>query len=257
MRIGIAGKGGAGKTTTSATLARLFARRGMHVVAVDADSNPNLAPALGLAADDVARLGPLPRDLISRKLRGPALTQPLEQVLADHAASAPDGVRMLMMGMPEHAGEGCLCAGHATVGALLDDLGEQRDTVTVLDLEASPEHLSRGTARYVDTLLLVTEPYYRSLETSRRLAALAAQLPIPHVAVLANKVRSREDGEALHAFCERHGLALAGEVPWSEAVQDADRRAQPVLDADPDGPVVSALAALADRLDARRLAGMA
>src|SRR5215207_3637961 len=55
MRLAIAGKGGAGKTTLTATLARLLARRGRHVNAVDDDPNPNLSVALGL--DEKARSG--------------------------------------------------------------------------------------------------------------------------------------------------------------------------------------------------------
>ncbi|MHB2023165.1 MAG: nucleotide-binding protein, partial [Mycobacteriales bacterium] len=43
----VAGKGGVGKTTIAATAVRLLARSGCEVVAIDADSNPNLAVALG------------------------------------------------------------------------------------------------------------------------------------------------------------------------------------------------------------------
>ncbi|MEJ7741288.1 MAG: AAA family ATPase [Nocardioidaceae bacterium] len=60
MRLAVAGKGGAGKTTLSATLARLAARSGRQVVAIDADANPNLASALGLPPSEAARLGPVP-----------------------------------------------------------------------------------------------------------------------------------------------------------------------------------------------------
>ncbi|MDQ3738641.1 MAG: AAA family ATPase, partial [Actinomycetota bacterium] len=56
MRVAFAGKGGAGKTTIAATLARLAARRGTPVVAVDADSNPNLAAALGVDPTTAATL---------------------------------------------------------------------------------------------------------------------------------------------------------------------------------------------------------
>ena len=54
------------------------------------------------------------------------------------------------------------------IGALL----EQESTVTVVDMEAGLEHLSRGTGRHVDTLVVTLEPYYKSLETARRLYGL-------------------------------------------------------------------------------------
>lgn len=248
MRVALAGKGGAGKTTISATLARLAGRAGSAVVAIDADSNPNLALALGI--DQAAmRSSCLPPSLVSRRLDDDrALSSPLDEVLAGHATLGPDGVRLLVMGAPDHAEQGCLCSAHATVSALLADLAGLPDATVVVDLEASPEHLSRGTARYVDTLLLVAEPYYRALEAVRRLADLAAELPIPRVAVVVNKVRSPVDSEAVAAFCTRHGLELLAEVPWGDDVVGADRERVPLLDAAPHGPVVRAIEALSTAL---------
>lgn len=249
MRLALAGKGGAGKTTISATLARLTARRGVPVVAIDADSNPNLSVALGLDPAQGEAMTSLPVTIVSRRLDGgPALTVPVDQVVADHSVVAPDGVRLMRMGMPGHAGEGCMCSAHATVSALLHDLGREPGTLTLVDLEASPEHLSRGTAGLADVLVLVAEPYYRSLEAVGRLAALAAELPIGQVAVVVNKVRSPADAEAVGLFCDRHHLERLGQVPWSEEVVEADRAATPLLDAFPDGPVAAAVGELADRL---------
>jgi CO dehydrogenase maturation factor len=246
LRVAVAGKGGAGKTTIAATLARLLARRGRRVVAIDADSNPNLGVALGVPPSTEPPL--LPGTLVSRRLDGAALTMPFDAVVAEHGVVAPDGIGLLHMGMPKHADEGCLCSAHATVSALLDDLGRAQGTVTVVDLEASPEHLSRGTARHVDVLLLIAEPYYRSLETVRRMAVLAAELAIPRVAVVANKVRLPDDAAAIAEFCDRHGLTLAGEVPWHDGVLDADGQRIPVIDHDAARPVVDALSDLAGAL---------
>jgi CO dehydrogenase maturation factor len=162
--------------------------------------------------------------------------------------SGPDGVRLVLMGMPGHAEEGCLCSSHATVSALVADLGTRPDTVTVLDMEASPEHLGRGTTRHADALLLVTEPYYRSLETVRRMAVLAAEMPIARVAVVANKVRSADAARAIEEFCERHQLELIGSVPWNDEVIEADLAGIPLLDAAPDAPAVLEISRIAERL---------
>ena len=249
LRIAVAGKGGAGKTTLSATLARLLARRGRRVLVVDGDSNPNVAVALGLDRQRAGAIAPLPTSLVSRRLDGgAALVEPVTTVFERHGELAPDDVRVVLMAMPSHADEGCLCSAHATVSGLLADGAGEPGAVTILDLEASPEHLSRGTTRNVDALLLVVEPYYRSYETARRMAALAAELPIPTVAVVANKLRSPSDAEAIAEYCARHELVLAGQLPWSDAVLDADKAGVPLLDHDPDGPVVAAVSALADRL---------
>lgn len=246
MRLAVAGKGGAGKTTICATAARLLARSGRHVVALDADSNPNLHTALGA---DVAA-APLPLNLaaISRRLSGPALTAPLDDVLEQHALVAPDGVRVVQMGAPVHAEEGCLCGAHAAVSALLADLGTRPEVTTLIDLEASPEHLSRGTARHADILLLVAEPYYRSLEAVRLQASLAAETAIGRIAVVANKCRSDDDAAAIEEFCDSHGLEFAGTVPWSDAALDADAAGVGLLDHAPADPAVAAIGTLAQRL---------
>ncbi len=247
VKIAVAGKGGAGKTTICATLARLLARSGHEVVAIDGDSNPNLGPALGVAAGDPIP-DFLPPSLVARRFDGPRLNEPVDEVLDRFAVLAPDGVRLVRMGAPEHADEGCLCSAHATVSALMADLDISGRYLTLLDLEASPEHLSRGTARNADVLLLVAEPYFRSLEAVRLQASLAAETAIGRVAVVANKCRSATDHVAIAEFCERHAIELVGRIPFSERVLDADAAGRPLVEFDSEGPVVAAVAALADRL---------
>lgn len=240
MRLAVAGKGGAGKTTISATLARLVAEGDRQVVAVDADANPNLGVALGMRPSPLGAMPSVPASLVSRRQGGAGLTAPVATVLDAHSTIGPAGIRLVHMGAPTHADEGCLCSAHATVSALLEDLGDPAIFV-VVDMEASPEHLSRGTIRHVDALLLVAEPYYRSLETVRRMSALVAELPVARVAVVANKIRGEQDAAAVAEFCERHQLELAGSVCWSDKVVVADREGVPVFEWPPASNVVAAI----------------
>ena len=112
MRVALSGKGGAGKTTIAATLARLFARRGHRVNALDDDPNPNLAVALGLTPEQVAGLRRVPRDEILEERadaeghRGLHLTQPFEDVLAEYGVRGPDDVGVLTMTGLLGAGKG-------------------------------------------------------------------------------------------------------------------------------------------------------
>ncbi len=111
MKIAVAGKGGSGKTTIAATLARLIARRGQSVLAVDADSNPNLGVSLGLPREHAAILATVPGDLLQERelpdgTRSTGLALPLDAILARHGVVAPDGVTLLVMGRVAHAGAG-------------------------------------------------------------------------------------------------------------------------------------------------------
>lgn len=118
----------------------------------------------------------------------------------------------------------------------------------VVDLEAGLEHLSRGTARHVDTLLVVGEPYFKSLETVSRSVALARDLGIGHVRMVGNKTRTARDEATLRDFAARHELSLAGVVPYDEAVVQADERGVAPIEHRPDSPGVGAIRRLADYL---------
>lgn len=111
MRIAIAGKGGSGKTTISATLARTLAREGFAVVAIDGDPNPNLSVALGVAPSARDAMEPIPHDLVEEvaDLDGHVhltIARPLHQVARMFGAAAPDGVHLLMGSQVEKAGAG-------------------------------------------------------------------------------------------------------------------------------------------------------
>src|SRR5437762_1323876 len=113
--------------------------------------------------------------------------------------------------------------------------------VTVLDLEASIEHLSRGTVRNVDALLVVTEPYYRSLETTGRIVPLARELGLERIWIVANKVRADRDAAAIREYCVRHGFELVGTLPFDERVAEADAIGRALIDLTPDAPAVAAI----------------
>ena len=117
-----------------------------------------------------------------------------------------------------------MCSAHAAVRHLLGGLLAEERVVTVVDMEAGLEHLSRGTGRHVDTLLVVMEPYYKALETARRCAELGRELGIPRILAVANKLRGEEDRGAVRQYAAAHGLRLAGEVPFDPALQQADQR---------------------------------
>lgn len=119
------------------------------------------------------------------------------------------------------------------------------NAVSLLDMEASIEHLGRATPQGVDVLLVVVEPYYRALETASRIAPLARQLEIPRLLTIANKVRDAEDSQVIRDFCRAHDLELAIEIPFDEAVRDADRQGRSLIDVAPNASTVQKVRELA------------
>jgi CO dehydrogenase maturation factor len=250
LKVAVAGKGGSGKTSISGTMARMLGREGKRVLAIDGDSNPNLALTLGIPAQRVNDVPTLPRDLLRRTDDGIELTRTLEEVRSSHSLEGPDGVTLLVMAhpSPDEAGTGCLCGMHATVRTLIEAAPDDDADVTVLDTEASPEHLTRGTAKYAETMLTVVEPYFKSLETGRRMAALARDLGLDDVVLIANKVRSDAELEAVREFAAKHDLELAGVIPYDDSLPEAERAEAAPLDFAPDSPAVEAIAGIVRRM---------
>ena len=106
MKLVVGGKGGSGKTSISGTMARLLARQGHSVLAIDGDSNPNLALTLGLPLERLEGVPTLTRDLVERTADGARLTTTIDELCSTHALTAPDGVTLLVMAHPQHAGAG-------------------------------------------------------------------------------------------------------------------------------------------------------
>jgi CO dehydrogenase maturation factor len=134
------------------------------------------------------------------------------------------------------------------VRGVLGGLVAGTSRTAIVDLEAGLEHLSRGTARHVETLLVVGEPYFKSLETASRSFALARDLGIAHVRMVANKVRNARDEDTVREFAARHALPLAAVVPYDEAVVAADERGVALIEHEPAAPSVAAIRRLADEL---------
>ena len=125
---------------------------------------------------------------------------------------------------------------------------EKANTVIITDMEAGIEHLSRSTPRHSEVMLIVTEPYYRSLETAARIKTMSDELGIPNVYVVANKVRTENETEALQRFCVQRGLEIIATIPYDEMVAESSLVPAAPLDYCPDSAGVEAVVNLAKKL---------
>lgn len=258
MKLAISGKGGTGKTTLVGTMARELGRQGNRVTAIDADPNPTLASTLGIDVARAEEAPALPTDILEvvRAADGSGsyrLRMSVPDIVRAIGLEGPDGVTLLIAGRVEHAARGCNCSTHAAVRAILGAVVQEPGDVVLVDMEAGVEHLSRsgGTLAFSDALMIVVEPFYKSMVTGRQLAALSAELGIPRRYVVGNKVRSEEDAAAIEEFSRSTGLELIGTVPWDPRLQEAEAGGVAPLDFDPTTPGVRAAQAVVGAVTAR------
>ncbi len=238
MKIAISGKGGVGKTLLAAFLSQIFAESGYSVIAIDADPDANLAATLGFPnPEEITPISEL-SDLIEERVgvrpgQSGAFFKlnPRVDDLPENYSVKMDGIRLMAMGRIKRGGTGCYCPEGALLQALLSHLLVQRDEVVILDMEAGIEHLSRGTTKAVDKLIIVVEPGRRSLETAQTINKLARDIGLHNIAVVGNKIRSETDKEFITSSLP--DLEILGFIPYDPDITEADLANRPLYAASP------------------------
>ena len=259
LKVAVAGKGGVGKTLISSTLARLLARDGYRVLAVDADPNVNLATALGISPEVADRIVPISdNEQLVRERTGVGPDEPysgvfnmtpsVEDIVDKFGVVGPDGVSLLVMGTVKAGNSGCMCGANALLRVLVQHLLIQRGEVVVMDMEAGLEHLGRGTARRMDVMLVVVEPRMKSVDTARRVLKLAREIEVESVVAVGNKVGNEEEKRFIKEKVEELGIPVAAYVPFDERVAEADMRGVPILDYDAASPAAETIRDIKDYL---------
>jgi CO dehydrogenase maturation factor len=165
----VSGKGGVGKTTLAAAMARILARGGRRVLAVDADAQLNLAAALGIPKDEAEALVPLSRNTgyIEEKTGARPgdgyglllrLNPDVDDVVERYGRQAPDGVRFLAMGTLSGAGVGCLCPENTLLTGVIRAIALRPGEAIVMDTQAGVEHFGRAIAQGFDHAVVMTDP---------------------------------------------------------------------------------------------------
>ena len=229
MKIAVTGKGGVGKTTFAATLARLYAEEGRHVLAADVDPDANLGLALGFTEEELDTIVPISkmRKLVEERTGASPDNKfyrinPKVDDIPDAYGKVCNGVKLLVLGTVETGGGGCVCPEHVMLKRIINNLVLHRGDVVILDMEAGLEHLGRGTTEGMDQFIVVIEPGARSVQTYKNVKRLATDLGVKQVRVVANKGRDEEDEAYIRAHIPEEDLL--GFVHYNSEVIDADRK---------------------------------
>lgn len=239
MKLAITGKGGVGKTTVCALLAKAFIAAGHRVLAVDADPNATLASCLGFPNPDsiipIKEMADLIEERTGVRPGAPGAIfklNPRVDDIPERYAVTHDGISLLRMGAIKLGGSGCYCPENAFLQTLVSHLFLGEQDVLIMDMEAGVEHFGRGTARGVDWLLIVAEPTRQSMETAGRIRSLAADLGIARVGVIGNKCQDEQE----YALLARGvaPLPLLGVLPYDGALRRAEQEGRPPETSRPD-----------------------
>lgn len=242
VRIALVGKGGSGKSTIAGTLARLLARRGRRVLALDVDTCAGMSFSLGLGA---FRDDGLPSDLAERREgEGWVLRQPVAatELVERYSASARDGVRLLQVGKLPH---GVNAASTAAFRHVVRNFREP-DWSMVGDLAAGTRQSAFGWLAFAELICIVCEPTWAAEHTVRRLATTFQRTNRTQVGLVVSKVHSAGSGTE---FAKRIDVPLWGEVPYDRGIAAAEREGAAPLDAAASGEGVAAIARLCDKVE--------
>jgi CO dehydrogenase maturation factor len=237
MKIAISGKGGVGKSTLAAALALLLSKKGMKVLAVDADPDSNLASALGMTDSEQKQIIPISKHIQLIEERTGAKVNQYGQIfklnpevsdISEKYAVRKDGVSLLVLGAVESGGSGCACPENVLIRALISDLILYKDDAVIMDMEAGVEHLGRATVKGVDKLIIVIEPGQRSVDSANRIIRMAGDIGLKNIVLVGNKINGKTDEEFISGAFPNY--KIMGFIPYSEQFKKLDRLGLSVLD---------------------------
>lgn len=261
FRVVITGKGGVGKTSLAALMARMLAQRNHRVLALDADPQMNLPYAMGLPFAQARALVPISqnRAYVEEKTGASSdsgwglyfrLNPDARDAVERFAVAAPDGVQLMVMGTTVQPAAGCLCPENTLLAGVVEAMNLRRGEVILMDTQAGVEHFGRALAKGFHHAVVVTDPTFNGMQVALHAARLAEAMGIPAVHLVTNRVRGDAElsrlGDRLHG-ADDLGFASRHVLPYDEAFLEAEPSVEPLL-ARMDSGFMQALGGVIDAL---------
>jgi CO dehydrogenase maturation factor len=226
--IGVAGKGGTGKTTLAGLIVQWLAKeKHSSILAIDADPNANLAEKLGFQeAEGVVQVidefAGGRKDIPSGVSKDRFLEYKIQELVNE-----ADGFDLVSMGRPE--GAGCYCYANNVLRALIEKLTKSY-AYTVIDNEAGMEHLSRRTTRLIDLLFIISDETRVGMRSAKRIYDLTKELDIRIGKAYLIINRARGGSSDTHDEINKMGIELAGSIPEDDELYRFGVEGKPVTE---------------------------
>ncbi|MCS7113131.1 MAG: AAA family ATPase [Nitrososphaerota archaeon] len=247
--ISVSGKGGVGKTLLSVLLLRTYLdETDKTILMVDGDPATNLPEALGVevkgtVADIAAKLkddiqmGRISYDASKRDM--------LEGWIYEILVENP---RFDLIAMGRGEGEGCYCSVNYMLTLILTNLIQNYD-VTIMDMEAGLEHISRRVDSDVDVMFVITDRSRMGFKTVSRIKEVAEEVHVEvKRMVLIGNLFDEKDEYILREYANSIGLEYGGYIPYDENVSLYNMKGISILRLPDDSPSLLAVKSIAKKL---------
>jgi CO dehydrogenase maturation factor len=202
MKILVCGKGGCGKSTVVALLAKEIALRKNTVLVIDSDeSNIGLHSRLGMEkpADFMNYFGG--KKVLFEKTKEMRNKWNLDGLPKEYL-TGKGNIQLLSMGKIYQFGEGCACPINALSSKFLEVLDLRDGEFLIADTDAGIEHFGRGVEKGVDILLVIVDPSRESILLAKKISELGQQVG-KAVYYILNRISDQETKELLMNSIDR------------------------------------------------------
>ncbi len=237
-KIAVCGKGGAGKSTVTALLARSMVALGYEPLVIDTDdSNEGTAAKLGIdelplpLMDASGRFSIGASGDVSWMNRDPlAISEIPGEYLAEN-----DGVRFMSIGKIENPFQGCSCNLGEVTKQLMQNLAPGEREVVIADQDAGAESFGRGVEQGCDTVIIVIDPSRDSLLLAERMKFMSEGIGIRRIRVIMNKVANKKQFKYLRSYLNERDIRWLGQLPADDDLAFANLMGDQLVGGDMQG----------------------
>jgi CO dehydrogenase maturation factor len=244
LKLAICGKGGCGKSTITALLARSFSSKGYQVLVIDSDeSNSGLYRKLGMESS------PLPiMDMIGGRkgfkekksaiaVGGASASQDLlvdksisiHDIAPEHISSR-DGISLIIVGKIEQAMEGCACPMGVVNREFLHKLKLLPKEIVIVDTEAGLEHFGRGLESTLDGIIIVIDPSFESIDYAEKAFNLTRDSGINNIWTVINKANSQTTVDKLKKLLDSRNIPLTTSINFDDSIFETELEGKSLVD---------------------------